>query len=50
MVDQVMALPEGTKFQLLSPMIRGRKGEYRKELQNLRKRVLPGYVIDGDPV
>src|SRR5512140_3347272 len=34
MTDQVMAFPEGTKLQLLSPMIRGRKGEYRKELQH----------------
>ena len=47
MVDQVMALPEGTKFQLLSPMIRGRKGEYRKELQNLRKEGFTRVVVDG---
>ncbi len=47
MVDQVMAFPEGTKFQLLSPMIRGRKGEYRKELQNLRKEGFTRVVIDG---
>ena len=47
MVDQVMALPEGTKFQLLSPMIRGRKGEYRKEMQNLRKEGFTRVVIDG---
>jgi excinuclease ABC subunit A len=50
MVDQVMALPEGTKFQLLSPMIRGRKGEYRKELQNLRKEGFTRVIIDGDPL
>ncbi|NVO00516.1 MAG: excinuclease ABC subunit UvrA [Geobacteraceae bacterium] len=47
MVDQVMVLPEGTKFQLLSPMIRGRKGEYKKELQNLRKEGFTRVVIDG---
>ncbi len=48
MVDQVMAFPEGTKFQLLSPMIRGRKGEYRKELQNLRKEGFTRVIIDGE--
>ena len=48
MVDQVMTYPEGTKFQLLSPMIRGRKGEYRKELQNLRKEGFTRVVIDGE--
>jgi excinuclease ABC subunit A len=49
MVDQVMALAEGTKLQLLAPMIRGRKGEYRKELQNLRKEGFTRVVIDGEP-
>src|SRR5512144_56860 len=32
MVDQIMAMPEGTRITLLSPMVRGRKGEYKKEL------------------
>ena len=32
MVDRVMALPEGTRLYLLAPVVRGRKGEYRKEL------------------
>jgi len=48
MVDQVMALPEGTKLQLLSPMIRGRKGEYKKELQQLRKEGFTRVIIDGE--
>jgi len=48
MVDQVMALPEGTRLQLLSPMIRGRKGEYKKELQNLRKEGFTRVIIDGE--
>jgi len=48
MVDQVMALPEGTKLQLLSPMIRGRKGEYKKELQNLRKEGFTRVIVDGE--
>ena len=46
MVDQVMALPEGTKIQLLSPMIRGRKGEYKKELQHLRKEGFTRVIVD----
>ena len=37
MVDQVMAWPAGTKLQLFAPIVRGRKGEYRKELLQLRK-------------
>ena len=47
-VDQVLALPEGTKIQLLAPIVRGRKGEYRSELENARK---AGYVrvrVDGE--
>ncbi|MBR4622218.1 MAG: excinuclease ABC subunit UvrA [Ruminococcus sp.] len=46
-VDQVMKLEQGTKIQLLAPIVRGRKGEYRKELDQARK---SGYVrarIDG---
>lgn len=46
-VDKVLELPEGTKIQLLAPIVRGRKGEYRKELEQARK---SGYVrvrIDG---
>jgi excinuclease ABC subunit A len=50
MVDQVMAMPGGTKLQILSPMIRGRKGEYRKELQQLRKDGFARVVIDGTPL
>jgi excinuclease ABC subunit A len=37
MVDRVLSLPEGTRIQLLAPVVRGRKGEYRKELEDLRK-------------
>jgi excinuclease ABC subunit A len=48
MVDQVMALPEGTRLQLLSPMIRGRKGEYKKELQALRKEGFTRVIVDGE--
>jgi excinuclease ABC subunit A len=41
MVDAIATLPEGTKFQILAPIVRGRKGEYRKELLEMRK---AGYV------
>jgi excinuclease ABC subunit A len=47
MVDAILALPEGMKFQILAPIVRGRKGEYRKELLEMRR---AGYVrarIDG---
>jgi len=47
MVDQLMAHPAGTKLTLLSPMIRGRKGEYKKELNQLRKEGFTRVVIDG---
>ena len=36
-VDKVLELPEGTKIQLLAPIVRGRKGEYVKELEGIRK-------------
>ena len=39
MVDRVMALPEGTRLYLLAPIVRGRKGEYRKELADEKKRL-----------
>jgi excinuclease ABC subunit A len=47
MVDRVLAMPEGTKLYLLAPMIRGRKGEYRKELQDLQKRGFQRVKVDG---
>ncbi|MGD0844895.1 MAG: excinuclease ABC subunit UvrA [Geobacteraceae bacterium] len=50
MVDQIMAMPEGTRITLLSPMVRGRKGEYRKELAQLRKDGFVRVVIDGTPM
>ena len=47
MVDRIMALPGGTRLLLLAPIIRGRKGEYRKELQELQKRGFQRVKIDG---
>ena len=48
MVDRVMALDEGTRLYLLAPIVRGRKGEYRKELAELMKRGFQRVKIDGD--
>ncbi|GGE06144.1 UvrABC system protein A [Polymorphobacter glacialis] len=48
MVDRVMALPEGTRLFLLAPIVRGRKGEYRKELAQLQKDGFTRVKIDGD--
>ncbi len=47
MVDRVMALPEGTRLYLLAPIVRGRKGEYRKELAQLQKDGFTRVKIDG---
>jgi len=47
MVDQIMALPDGSKLTLLAPMIRGRKGEYKKELNQLRKEGFTRVIVDG---
>jgi len=47
MVDRVMALPEGTRIYLIAPVVRGRKGEYRKELAEFLKRGFQRVKIDG---
>ncbi len=47
MVDAIMAYSEGTKLQILSPIIRGRKGEYKKELNQLKKEGFVRVRIDG---
>ena len=48
MVDQVHKIKEGTKAYLLSPIVRGRKGEYRKEFSNLLKKGFQRVKIDGE--
>src|SRR6056297_4101164 len=48
MVDRIMAMPEGTRLYLLAPIVRGRKGEYRKELPELRKRGFQRVKVDGE--
>ncbi|HJQ18316.1 MAG TPA: excinuclease ABC subunit UvrA, partial [Allosphingosinicella sp.] len=47
MVDRVMALPEGTRLYLLAPVVRARKGEYRKELAEWTKAGFTRVRIDG---
>ena len=49
-VDNVMELPEGTKIQILSPVIRGKKGEYVKLLQDAQKDGFVRARIDGEIV
>ncbi|HSQ97018.1 MAG TPA: excinuclease ABC subunit UvrA [Croceibacterium sp.] len=50
MVDRVMALPEGTRLYLLAPVVRGRKGEYRRELAEWQKAGFTRVRIDGEMV
>lgn len=47
MVDQIMKLPEGTKIHVLAPIVRGRKGEYSKELQKLKAEGFVRVKVDG---
>ena len=48
MVDRTMALEEGTRLYLLAPMVRGRKGEYRKEFAELLKNGFQRVKVDGE--
>ncbi len=50
MVDRILELPEGTRIQLLAPAVRGRKGEYKKELEDFRKDGFNRIRIDGEMV
>jgi excinuclease ABC subunit A len=47
MVDRLLALPEGTRLYLLAPIVRGRKGEYRKELAELQKKGFQRVKVNG---
>ena len=46
-VDKIMELPEKTKFQVLAPVVRGRKGEHKKEFENARKSGFARVRVDG---
>ena len=47
MVDRMLDMPEGTRLYLLAPFVRGRKGEYRKELLDLQKKGFQRVKVDG---
>ena len=47
MVDRILALPEGTRLYLMAPVVRGRKGEYRKELAEFMKKGYQRVKVDG---
>lgn len=47
MVDRILAFPEGTRLYILAPLVRGRKGEYKKELAELMKKGFQRVKIDG---
>ncbi len=47
MVDQIMSLPEGTRIFIMAPLVRGRKGEYKKELTELLKKGFQRAKVDG---
>ena len=47
MVDRILAFEEGTRLYILAPMIRGRKGEYKKELAELMKKGFQRVKVDG---
>jgi len=48
MVDQIMTLPEGGKFQILSPVVRGKKGQHIKLLEEIKKSGFVRVRVDGD--
>ena len=48
MVDSIMALPEGTKIQVLAPLVRGKKGQYRKLIEDVRKEGFVRVRVDGE--
>ena len=47
MVDLVKAMETGTRLMIVAPLIRGRKGEYRKEILDLQKRGFQRLIVDG---
>jgi excinuclease ABC subunit A len=47
-IDQVMELPESTRFMVLAPIVRGRKGEYGKQLEELRAEGFTRVKVDGE--
>ncbi|HEY8850122.1 MAG TPA: excinuclease ABC subunit UvrA [Thermoanaerobaculia bacterium] len=50
MVDRLLALPSGTKFTILAPYIRGKKGEYRKQMLQMVKEGFTRAIVDGEMI
>jgi excinuclease ABC subunit A len=50
MVDKLLALPAGTKFTILAPYVRGKKGEYRKQMLQMVKEGFTHAIVDGQEV
>src|SRR5256712_1493910 len=50
MVDRLMALPQGTKFTILAPYVRGKKGEYRKQMLQMVKEGFTRAIVDGEMI
>ncbi|WP_193180719.1 excinuclease ABC subunit UvrA [Nisaea sediminum] len=48
MVDRILEMEDGTRLYLLAPIVRGRKGEYRKEMAELRKQGFQRLKVDGE--
>lgn len=48
-VDTIAAMEEGTKFQILSPVVRGEKGQHKKLLEHLKKEGYVRLIVDGEP-
>lgn len=47
-VDRILSMPEGTKLYILAPIVRGRKGEYKREIQELQKKGFQRIKINGE--
>jgi excinuclease ABC subunit A len=50
MVDRLMSLPTGTKFTILAPYVRGKKGEYRKQMLQMVKEGFTHGIVDGEEI
>ncbi len=48
MVDKILSYPQGTKIQILAPVVRGRKGEHKKELESAKKSGFARVRVDGN--
>lgn len=49
MVDRIMDMPEGTKIMILAPIVRARKGEYKKEIEDLRRKGFQRVIVNDVP-